>query len=724
MSAYEASDTTPHHSNALSLFVVLLGAAVAIGFLWAPYGFSLGGAIEEWDLLSIFGIDGVFFVLGDGTKIAAQQTRPLTILPAAVAYVLGPDSFVSWHCLQIAALFLKAACGAALGLFLTGSRLLAASLCLLVLFYPADTMQLSLRSMHINWAVSLAFAGSLMVTMALTTNRFVPRAVWCGSGIALYCVGALIYEVVIPLAALPVLALWCRFTWREAVGCLRHRYGVSLAWGLAILGVTLRFVIKTKTVASYQADVVGNMGASLLGRLFEQAPALVTTGFYRAFGEAWFDAVAILTERLSNLFVLVLALALAAAFLTVLGQMDRWQCAAERKFQFGMKLVVSGLLLFALGYASFLASPAHLVITQRTFLAAAPGAALAVLGGLVLVAAASGLRAAAVLSVCAVTLAFMAQLYQFDKYNRIYEKTFRASFPAITAFAAARQEASSVVILSETGFLERVWDMGVPLNTAAAYILGQPREIFVCEEESGRLLPLTVEPLARRGACQVSGSGVTVVLPSGKRFDVAPENVGHLRRDGTLTIGAASAPSAALPIPPRMNRVLEPSRWSSADSFFRRHEDPARYECDFEAMWGYAEPCRSFGFAESASEQMGLRAHSYAWLVEERGALLVDLLPQSSEYELVIQLYRLLVPLRDLKVVFNGQEITVQEEGPFQLRARIPEGVALEGENRLEFHAPLDPNTGLSMAFDRVTLEPIAGASRERQSTVAGTGRR
>lgn len=130
-------------SQRTMLFIACSTAIVML--LWLPFGFNMMGHIEEWDLLNLFTRHGVFYVVGEGGPLPSHRMRPLMLLPNAIAYQLSPNSFFAMHLLQMLALVLKGVCGGILGWWLLRSRLYAVLLALLVVIYPADTMQLSFR---------------------------------------------------------------------------------------------------------------------------------------------------------------------------------------------------------------------------------------------------------------------------------------------------------------------------------------------------------------------------------------------------------------------------------------------------------------------------------------------------------------------------------------------------------------------------------------------------
>ena len=104
------------------IWLALLAPAVAIVLLiWLPFGFTMGGLIEEWDVLGLFTTHGLFFVADTTSPLAAHALRPLTVFPHALAYFLNPNSFEYWHVLLILALIVKGSASSHLIWKATGS---------------------------------------------------------------------------------------------------------------------------------------------------------------------------------------------------------------------------------------------------------------------------------------------------------------------------------------------------------------------------------------------------------------------------------------------------------------------------------------------------------------------------------------------------------------------------------------------------------------------------
>jgi hypothetical protein len=190
--------------GAAGLSVPVLVTVLAI---WLPFGFAMTAVIEGWGVLGLFNIDHPFFLASIHSPMQVQALRPLTIFPQALAYYLDPDSFFYWHVLLIAALVAKGCASAHLMARVSRSVRWGALMGVLVLLYPADTMQLSFRSIHINWALALLLVGcSLFVEACRRRRKFSAYLLGASSGLALF-LACCMYEASLPLVVAPLLVV-------------------------------------------------------------------------------------------------------------------------------------------------------------------------------------------------------------------------------------------------------------------------------------------------------------------------------------------------------------------------------------------------------------------------------------------------------------------------------------------------------------------------------------
>jgi hypothetical protein len=141
--------------NAASSVVAIVYTAIFVGLIYGPVGWSMMGLIEEWDIFYLFKKFGVFYIADASSPMSEQRIRPLIALPYAIGYLFGPNAFVVLHVLQATSLVLKGIAVAVIIDWLLANRLIAIVCGLIFVVYPADTMQMTLRAVHINCALAL-----------------------------------------------------------------------------------------------------------------------------------------------------------------------------------------------------------------------------------------------------------------------------------------------------------------------------------------------------------------------------------------------------------------------------------------------------------------------------------------------------------------------------------------------------------------------------------------
>src|SRR5262249_40413279 len=315
----------------------------------------------------------------DGASpLQAHKARPLTVLPQAIAYTLDANSFFYGTIIQAGSLVVKAACAGIIGIYLTGNRALAAFLALLTLLYPADTMQLSFRSIHINGAVALALVASVLIIMATKIAARGPRIIVGAVASATLVAALLMYEAVVGLAVLPLLVIFAR-EGKGTIRVIRERLDVFIIWMCAVAGWLAFFIWAVRTGAQYHQ---AHLSDADLNSLVERLGALVSSGLYRAFYEGWIEIVRVILDLISFVYPTCFTIIVVIALVWL--STERLERATSIDKRLGTRIVVAGLVAFIFAYAPYVSNGAHLLVTQRTFLTAAIGAALVLLGCVVL----------------------------------------------------------------------------------------------------------------------------------------------------------------------------------------------------------------------------------------------------------------------------------------------------------------------------------------------------
>jgi hypothetical protein len=682
------------------IFIAVLALPlVAVTFLWLPFGFSLGGVVEEWGFLELFARNGVFYIVDEET-LPAQIARPLNVLPQALAYTLDSDTFFYWHIFQAASLTVKGACAAIIGMYLTANRMLAAILGLVTLLYPADTMQLNFRSLSVNWAVALALAGSVLFLLAFRIEGRLLRVGLGAIAFMIFGTGLLMWEGVAGLAVLPFLVMFAR-EGKKTVAILQARLDLLAIWLCGIAGWFTFFVLALRAGSEYQTALLSGMSFDNLPKLLS---AFFSSGFYRVFYECWIEIADIAVRSLSNFIYLICFVIMVSALLYLANER---QPARNANARLAARTIVAGLIAFLFGYAPFLASYSHLLITQRTFLATAVGGALVLFGVIVYLNDVIDRRIMAPAAALLIGGCMLVQLYQFDRYNRIYAGIYHPLLSIITPFVWKSVDHPYTVVFSDYGYLSDVWDLGLELKPALAYLLPgiQPKErVFICETHSGRLLPRWHGEPERRYCTRTSDS-VLITAEDGTVTELKGAAIARLASNGAVSVEGSETEPTRTALPSRVVHLLSAMRWDPKDSMFRRGDYTDRYECHFEYMWGYAVPCRTFGFFGPQPLRTALGS-SYAWIGETNAGLIFDIEPSHARYRLVIEIERSASPSRQVEVNLNGSRLASNWRGPQRIEASFSGNLLTGRNNVLELRTELDQNSGLSIAAKSVLVIP------------------
>ncbi|MCE1191508.1 MAG: hypothetical protein LWW96_05075 [Acidovorax sp.] len=704
---------------------LLLGGLVATA-LWLPFGFEMGGLIEEWGMLGLYSKYGHFFVTGRDGVVPNFAMRPLTFLMPGIANKLSSHSFVPWHLLLIVALMLKGAVGGWLVLRLSHSRLLGAMAVLLFIVYPADTMHVSLRSLHIVWAITFVMLGACALIVALEKE---------GDGFAAYIAAALasvlvvvgiaMYEASFAMLLLApgyfVVKLGARGVIR--IAWQRARIWVVFGAGLGLYGLYLAGA--SATGSSYQGSLVG--GGGIVGLLTETLPKLFTVGAVHVFWGGWAESFRLTLEQpVSNLIYLVVCtmVLVVAAVLTV--RVPRKQPFDEVSSTSACRLMWVGVVIALAGYFPYLFSLPHLSISQRTFLAASPGAALVWVGALAFIVGRSRVLALLVSS-AAVLLGLTFQLHQFSHYQYLSDLQRKLLGEVVSQYGQ-REGSPPLVVRDYSNLLGHTW-MFLPENLgyALSYIVGRPTgPVEICRQPSGEWMRR--DGLGRTGHCyQLDGQWVFEEaepvgalgrpVPGGShkviRWPVATAVTLDVGQD-MLTIDGEELTARRGGISRDQNVPVDPTglygtRWPLAGKLWQSsYRVRDCYRWDFGDVWSLELPIRGNGWREAEWTVSGLDKTSAAWKTSRAGSLFFELLPRDTDYILRFRLSAAANDrvLKSLIVSVNGKQMSLALSG-LEGVATVPVGVLKRGENVLMFESEVAKDYyGLSIMLDRVMLEP------------------
>jgi putative flippase GtrA len=555
------SDTMVHAKTMTIWLAFILPSIVIVLAIWLPFGFSLTGLIEEWGVLGLFNVHGLFFVVDSANPMAAHALRPLTVFPHALAYFLDPNSFYYWHVLLILALIIKGSASSYLIWNATGSLGWAMVMGALVLVYPADTMQLSFRSLHINWALALFLLASSILVAAYEQKRRVVSYSLAAVASLLLFVASCMYEATLTLVPLPLLILYVRDGFRKSFHQFRAQVGLVIVWmagaGLYIIYVVL--VAPKIATSSYQEDILvaGNSSETLIHSL----PKLFTVGALRGLLGGWFDAIRMVfmefdsyTYLFTSVTIIGILFLLIARFIGCLNLQHSSNLSSAETLPH--RLAFAGLLLLLLGYAPY---PLFQISGhQRTFLFATPGAAMVWVALLLMISRSARLRA----GLAALALIFLglgAQLFQFHHYEQI-SNSQRNMLRGIVESFDGNLGNKTLLLLDESNQLNHAWMfLTVNLRGALSYIYGHPvNAIQVCHMPSKEWQLPFPDPLGRKGTCAESENDWVFRYPeavSGQGY-VAPI-VKDLKVAGSQVVTLTINPDGSTFPNPALNRYRE-----------------------------------------------------------------------------------------------------------------------------------------------------------------------
>lgn len=394
-------------------------ALTTILVIWYQYGFSLGGMLEEWDqlwLIQKYPLAWTSFPGQAWSELFAA--RPLQALPIIVAHKISDDSFLGFHLVLMGACFVRIIGGASIGYFLFRNRAYAAALGILFWVFPADTQQFEFRTIHISLAVGLmAFSSScaLRAILAATSRR---RWIALTVSITLSVVAVLIYEPVFTLYAIAPLALFAHYGIYRLRSILKIRWRIAVAWLIGpMANAAYLYYAIVIFKSKYQVNAShGSITKSVIGNLHY----LIDSAAYRILFDAWVSAWTILLDKTSHytyITVVGLVIVIALAFLSN-GKRGNKNYARFARY------IAVGLLALIAGYIPYMVADTHVVITQRTFMAVAPGGSIIIVTIIFALCRRSNFFGSLVVS-GVILLSFVSQLYQFDIYTRDYVSIVR-----------------------------------------------------------------------------------------------------------------------------------------------------------------------------------------------------------------------------------------------------------------------------------------------------------
>ncbi|OJW47809.1 MAG: hypothetical protein BGO67_09180 [Alphaproteobacteria bacterium 41-28] len=345
---------------------------VSLGLVYLPFGFSQVGLIEEWGALGFFTEYGPLYFVTKYSHMAQTRMRPLHMLPQSIGYRLDTDSFFYWHLLQFLFIWLKGVAMGSILWWLYSQRGIAILGALLLMLYPADTMQLAIRSININGAVTSAICAVACLLWATEVKNLWARAILASfAGVLFFC-ASLLYEAAFFLAPTPLILWWAKYGMHEGWRALKTQKLVLCCWLASIL-MELGYLYWLSFELDPYTSHLNNTPWNTLKIIFQNSPMLLKVGFYRTFLHSWYDAGRMLLS--GGKWVAFLPIAVPSILLLVLylsaKNADLGKKISRKDPGFLTRWFVASILITALGYAPYLALVTHHRITQRTYLFAA-----------------------------------------------------------------------------------------------------------------------------------------------------------------------------------------------------------------------------------------------------------------------------------------------------------------------------------------------------------------
>lgn len=704
-----------------------LPATIVSLIVWLPFGFALTGVLEEWSIIGLFSNRGLFFIADATSAMPTHALRPLTLFPHAVAYLLDPNNFNYWHVLLIASLIIKGSTLSILTTKMTGSVKWGMLASVLVILYPADSMQLSFRSIHINWALSLVLMGSVIFLRALDQSSKVQSYGLSVLGSLLLAAACGMYEASLLLAAIPALIIFVSIGFKGLIPHIKAYYLQHFIWIGGAAGYIAYVIHTAPLIQSYQSNLAGSSALTTLQQTYTK---LFSVGLMHSIAGGWIEAFRIVRVELISYWYLALSTVIILSIILVISRATENSALSENKISSTpariCRLAIIGIVLICLGYAPFLVSPSHLAISQRTFLYTAPGATLLFISLLW----ALNYFSRPVTNALAAALIFIglgAQLFQFHHYINISKSQQLVLRDILQNFDGNLPQGKTLLILDYSNQLNHDWMfLNSDMSSALSYMYSKfIDKIEVCYMPSHEWQQ--PDSLARRGNCvedsegwrfnyprAVSGPGIepTVQQPSKRlsKSDVITVMVGdqskataHPELDPYRQELAANDS----PLGIRFRGVTETKPW--IDFFkFTDQLPKEEYRWSFGDWWSLYIPTAGSGWRGAEWEASGYTTHmSSAWKISAHSSLYFDLIPQEMAYEVsgYFNMFANEKMRSQMEIRINGTLIPIEWEADGNFSGVVNPKTLRTGRNVLEFDSPTDDKYyGLSARLDWVQI--------------------
>lgn len=710
-------------------FLLLLTLSLVIIALWLPFGFSLTALLEEWGILGIYTIRGLFFIVDTSSPLAIHASRPLTVFSHAFAYYLDANSFDYWHALSILCLLIK---GFAFGYLIkkiTHSFQWALLAGILVIVYPADTMQMALRGIHINLALSLVLLAScFFIKGSEIKQSWISYLIFSTLAAGLMFAAICMYEAAIPLLLFPFLVIYSKEGFRHSSQHLWNRKILVISWITGLLVYLFYLHSINSKINTYQNDLIGSRDfwEFLTQTSFSK---LFSVGALRALLGGWVDAFGMFLKEFGAYGYLYLLLIVSCIYgFVLLAKSVSHKNSEDSRIRESLRLGMSGFILLLAGYSPFLFLPSHMATTQRTFLFASPGAAMVWLAFLMLIAYRAR-KTALFFGFILVLVGSAAQLHQFHHYSQI-SNTQRTLLKGIVENFDAERKDKTLLIIDKTNQLNYVWMLLISnLQGALSYFYNHEiNPIIVCRYP-GNSWQLYTKP----GTCIEQENSWSFLSPEeddGKA--TAPEKTllkkdlvvltiqpdGKIIADPALESYRHNLYQGQNEISLRFRNILTEKTWPSHFSWIWKTPASDRFQWSFGNWWGLENPIPGNGWREAEWLVNNFQHKALSWKIAKDANLQFSLTPSADLYKLRIRLVNILnekvrnslqIRINDHEVPFRWLKPKPKADIPnsIELIATVPREDLLSGINSIVLRSDtIKEYYGLSFQLASIKLLP------------------
>lgn len=692
------------------LLIMLVSPALIIFLIWLPFGFALTGLIEEWGALGLFAKYGLFWLTLPNSPMAAHALRPLTVFPHALAYYLDPNSFKYWHIILILSLFIKGFSTSYISMKMLNSYKWSAIAGMLVLVYPADTMQLSFRSFHINLALAFVLLSGVFCLFALDATRGKLSYFMTFVGSILLLLACCLYEASLVLLPLPFMVFLFR---SKRFKNVLNQWKIFLIWILGAVGYALYVLLSTHMISgkSYQASIVteGNPFVQLI----INSPKLISIGVVRTLLDGWLYAVRLFFSEFNHYGYFFVVLILLGTLVFYLDKIEKYSFSKHTSVAFLLRWMFIGFTFILLGYSPFLLLHWHQGVSQRTFLFATPGAVFFLIPILVLISKKFKILA----NLCAILLILFGlgtQLYQFQYYTQISNMQRSILKQIAEKFDGNLDKNKTIILVDKSNRLGTQWVFPSDLmSNLFSYLYGKEfnNSVQICHWPSGEWMEIG-DDLGRKGKCIEKNDAWVMSYPEmvhGPNYTPKPVSnslvfskkdvfVLTIDRDVFDTDGKNRFVPERLKenkyiVSQRYNGFIANKPWFLDMGLFKNFKEQDSYEWYFGKWWSLDVPVRGTGWRGVEWNVNQFSQSSAAWKTAEKSSIEFDFFPKNNMSYILEGYFTEFVNdniKEKLKIFLNKSEIKYIWVSQGYFKAEIQSNTLINGVNEIVFTSPLD----------------------------------